>query len=143
MWKQKIHGLKARQSYAGFITSKERSIRTVTNAIEGLVGLFEKGVIDPTNEVVAGVVDVSVRQWQKVKKVVNSGDVFVAWVQGLHRGEIVIRAYVTPLFNRVWKMSKQAQIVCDRIVTAMEKSEEEQYQPPNGAKLVNQRGYLG
>ena len=102
MWAKNIHGLSNRRSYAGYKTALNRSIKTAMNVTESLISLFDKGILEPKNKQVSEVADISIRQYQRIKHIVTKGQVFLLWLNKLSEN-IDIRAYVTPLFNRVWK----------------------------------------
>jgi len=102
MWAKNIHGLSNRRSYAGFRTSLDRSIKSAMNVTESLILLFDKGISKPTNKQVSELANISIRQLQRIKHKVQRKQVFLLWLNKV-RENIDIRAYVTPLFNRVWK----------------------------------------
>ena len=102
MWDLNIHGVENRRSFAGFITSRDRAAATVERVTNKLLDLFDKGVVKPNNKTVSEVTELSVRQWQRVKKGVSAAKIFLMYVQSIGR-EIVIRASVIPILNKRWK----------------------------------------
>ena len=127
MRKNGIHGLYNRRAYAGFAVARDRTITQLENVLNSLVSSFDKGVTNPINQVVADEASVSVRTYQRVKKYISKAQVLLEWIKSLANGtEIDIRAYVTPILNRLYfGIQKRIELLENglKIITPLQKSE--------------------
>ena len=128
-----IHGLHNRRAFAGFAVARDRTINQVENVLNSLVSSFDKGVTNPINQVVADEASVSVRTYQRVKKYISKAQVLLEWIKSLATStEIDIRAYVTPILNRLYKgIKKRIEMLENgsKLITPLQKSEIMQMKP--------------
>ena len=101
--------------------------------MNSLVSCFDKGVTNPINQVVADEASVSVRTYQRVKKYISKAQVLLEWIKSLATStEIDIRAYVTPILNRLYKgIKKRIEMLENgsKLITPLQKSEIMQMKP--------------
>jgi hypothetical protein len=128
-----VHGLYNRRAYAGFAVARDRTVNQVENILKELVSLFNQGVTNPTNQVVADEAEISIRTYQRVKKFISSSKVFLEWIKALQKStEIDIRAYVTPILNRLYfGINKRIEMLENgsKLITPLQKSEIMQMKP--------------